>query len=493
MMRVVTGLPFCTAALIAACSSPSTLATNPQPQIETANTATSSSVSAINSHAYVSPSTTAASSSAPAADLQPNVETANAVASSSGPATNSQLPTLPLQIAKQANAFIDSIGMNVHLSYTNTIYVTQYSVFRNLLISSGVRHIRDGLIDTTWQPYYEHLTDLASQGIKATLITSIGESTALLQQYPQRVPSVIEAYEAPNEMDQSGDANWASDTRSFQQILYSAVTSGALTSSFPVIGPSLTEGNSYPELGNLSAEMDYGNMHDYFAGFNPGTDGWGGPGFGSSYGSILYNLGQEAEVAGAKPVIATETGYCTTPGVTGAVSMAVQATYEPRLFLEQWNAGVIRTFQYAFIDDGTGCEGTLGIIDGSMNPKPAYYSLKNLIALLNDPGANFTPQSVHFSLTGATSNVNQTLLEKQDGTYELALWVELPSWNVNIGTGVPVVVPPQKVSVTLWQPPSTMSITAFSSTGSVQTQSLTPSATIPLTLTDNVIVLTFKF
>jgi hypothetical protein len=357
-----------------------------------------------------------------------------------------------------------------------------------------VRHIRDGLTDINWQPYYDHLVDLASQGIKVTLITNIGQSTALLQQYPQRVPNAIEAYEAPNEKDASGGSNWASDILAFQKTLYSAVKSGALTSSFSVIGPSLTKGASYTKVGNLSAEMDYGNLHNYFGGFNPGTRGWGSSGFGSNYGSIQYNLGQEGQVAGTKPIITTETGYCTIPGVRGAVGNSIQATYEPRMFLEQWNAGVIRTFQYEFIDNGTGCDGSFGLIDSSMNPKPAYYSLKNLIALLKDPGQNFDPQPVRLLLTGTTSNVGRLLLEKHDGTYELALWVEMPSWSVSAGsTGAPITVPSQNILVTLSQPPSTISTTAFSSEGSVQTEARAPSATIPLTLTDNVTVLTFKF
>jgi hypothetical protein len=432
---------------------------------------------------------------------QSSVETPIAVVSFLPSATSSQhsvetpvnVSTLPLESASQANAFVESIGMNVHLSYGNSPYVSQYLAFRQLLVSSGVRHIRDGLIDTTWQPYYEHLADLASEGIKATLVTKLGESAALLQQYPQRIPSVIEAYEAPNEVDASGDPNWASDAHAFQQTLYSAVKSGALTSSIAVIGPSLTQVDSYPEVGNLSAEMDYGNMHNYFASVNPGTKGWGSSGFGSHYGSIQYNLGQEVQVAGAKPIITTETGYCTAPEATNALSPAVQATYEPRMFLEQWNAGVIRTFQYEFIDNGTGCDGTFGLIDESMNPKPAYFSLKNLIALLNDPGANFTPQSLHLSLTGETSNVNQTLLEKHDGTYELALWIELPSWKASIGKGVALVVPSQNVSVVLAQSPSTMSTSVFSDTGTIQTEPITSSSTVSLTLTDNVTILTFKF
>lgn len=415
---------------------------------------------------------------------------------SNAPVEIAVVNTLPLPIvaAQSANNFVDSIGMNIHLGFEDSPYATQYPAFRQLLVASGIRHIREGLVDSTWQPFYDHLSDLGARGIKATLITNISQSAALLQQYPARVPNVIEAYEAPNEMDGGDDAHWVADTKKFEQILYTAVKNGPLTSSFPVIGPSLTLDASYRKFGNLSAYMDSGNLHNYFAGFNPGTTGWGAIGFGSSHGSIGYSLGEEAEVAGAKPVVSTETGYCTIPATRNAVTPAVQAIYEPRMFLEQWNAGISRTVQYQFIDTGVGCDGTLGIINANLNPKPAYYSLKNLISILNDPGSNFMPTSLPMAIAGNTSNVHHTLLEKRDGTYKLALWVETPSWDVNNGTGTAIQVPAQAVTLTLASAPAIASLTAFNDDGTVQTTAVSPgSSVIPLNLTDKVTIVSLKF
>ena len=71
-----------------------------------------------------------------------------------------------------------------------------------------MRHVRDGLIDTDWQGYYDRHNELGDAGIKGTFITGFGQSLELLAAYPSRVSQSFEAYEAPNEADKSGDPQW---------------------------------------------------------------------------------------------------------------------------------------------------------------------------------------------------------------------------------------------------------------------------------------------
>jgi len=59
------------------------------------------------------------------------------------------LPVDHRETAVGADAFVDSVGVNVHLHYNDTSYGNFASVERSLK-DLGVRHIRDGLIDTTW-------------------------------------------------------------------------------------------------------------------------------------------------------------------------------------------------------------------------------------------------------------------------------------------------------------------------------------------------------
>src|ERR1700753_3408390 len=103
-----------------------------------------------------------------------------------------------------ADSIADSVGVDIHLHYQNTVY-GNFSLIQNLLTDLGVRHTRDGLIDTNWQQYYQHHVALGRLGIKCLFITSPNQSDALITSWPSRVPGAFEGYEAPNEYDLSGD------------------------------------------------------------------------------------------------------------------------------------------------------------------------------------------------------------------------------------------------------------------------------------------------
>jgi hypothetical protein len=94
-----------------------------------------------------------------------------------------------------AGAIADSVGLNIHLHFGNTIY-GNFPLVENLLVDLGVRHTRDGLIDTTWQEYYQRHTALGKLGIRCIFITPPTASNALLIAYPNRVPGAFEGYEA---------------------------------------------------------------------------------------------------------------------------------------------------------------------------------------------------------------------------------------------------------------------------------------------------------
>jgi len=395
----------------------------------------------------------------------------------------------PGERARSADALVDSIGVNTSLSYENNPYVTGYPTVRAVLIDSGVRHIRDGMIDTPKQWFYDRLNELGRAGIHSTLVTPPDASARLIQSYPARIPDSFEAYEGPNELDLNGGPNWIAVARQFQQFLYVTVKGNPATARFPVIGPSLTSPQAYRAVGDLSRYLDFGNMHNYFAGRNPGSDGWGSAGFGSSYGSIVYSLGAAAQTSNNKPVISTETGNCTRPGGAFNVTLTVQGRYLPRMFLEQFNRGVSRTFDYELLDEGSlefsGC----GLLTNGLAPKPAYNALKRLIGLLADPGPTFSPGTLAFSLGGNTTHVHHTLLQKRDGSFFLALWIELPSYQPSdSGTGREVAVSPQRMSVDFGPAVRASSISSFDDGGNLSTSQVSSVNTIAIDLTDRVTV-----
>jgi IPT/TIG domain/Putative Ig domain len=389
----------------------------------------------------------------------------------------------PTEPAQSADAFVDSVGVNVHLSYTDTSYAN-FAGVQQALQRLGVRHIRDGLIDTAWTSYYDRLNQLGRAGIKSTLITSPQESAALLAAYPGRVADSFEAYEAPNEYDLSGDPNWATTLNNFMKLLHSAVQSNVNSSHFPIVGPSLTQAGSFAYTVSSAGSFDDANLHDYPGGRNPGTPGWGSGG----YGSIDWNLALTSGAWPSKPVITTETGYVNDLTQVNGVPEDVSGKYLPRLLLEQWMSGIKKTYVYELVDlgSGHGANNGYGLLHSDFSPKPAYNAIKNVLGLLSDPGPAFPASGLNFKLSGNLTNVHHLLLEKRDGTFYLAIWVEQPSYDVNAKKELNVAA--QQVTMQTGQPMRT-NVHRIDFGGNVQTSTLGVGQTQTIEVSDLLTVL----
>ncbi len=177
--------------------------------------------------------------------------------------------------------------------------------------------------------------------------------------------------------------------------------------------------NSSTLVGNLSLWVDYGNAHPYSNRLHPGN------------GNLLRDLANRSIPTANRPIIVTEIGYSTgSPLSDRPVSETVQGKYIPRMFLENFNSGVFRTFSYEFIDqfpNPDNSEYNYGILQYNSTPKPAYTAMQNLIGILNDTALPFTPGTLEYSLSGNTQNVRTTLLQKSDGSFYMVLWLEVPS------------------------------------------------------------------
>jgi len=355
----------------------------------------------------------------------------------------------PTEMAQMADSFVDSVGVNVHLHYGDTAY-GNYAAVKSALTNLGVRHIRDGLVDTTWAAYYDRLNELGRLGIKSTLITSPKESEAVLISYPNRVPDSFEAYEAPNEYDMSGDPHWTTTLNAFMMVLHNAVRSNTKTSGFPIIGPSLTQSASFPVAASSAFSFDDANLHNYPGGRNPGTAGWGANG----YGSIDSNIALAKSAWPGKPIWTTETGYLNDMSKQDSVPEVISGKYLPRVLLEQWMHGIKRTFIYELVDIGsTFGQNGFGLLRADFSPKLAYNSIKSTIGLLSDPGPVFSTHSLGVALDGDLLNVHHLLLEKRTGTYYLIIWVEETGYDVNSKKNVDV--PAHRITLKIARPMNT--------------------------------------
>jgi hypothetical protein len=357
--------------------------------------------------------------------------------------------------ARMSDDFVETIGVNTHLHFLDSVYGDRYPLVSEKLTKLGVRHARNGAIltssSTLNELFYGRLRNLAALGIRFNVSVdprrqnqeTINE--AKIARIERMAGSALESFEGPNEYNKSGDPDWAENLTSYQMDLYQAVKNNPSTRDIPVLSPAIAK--PYPErLPDLSAYSDYANMHSYPGGRNPGT-------------STLENFSLPAAraVGGNKPLISTETGYHTALNYTGHhswVSERAMGKYIPRLFFEYFNRGIERTYLYEFIDSYPNPQRDerdlhFGLLRKDGTEKPAYVALENLIDLLEDQGPNFETESLDYSLNGNTADVHRTLLQKRDGRFYLVLWQEVSSYDLKAERDISV--PDRKVTLTLDQ------------------------------------------
>jgi hypothetical protein len=374
--------------------------------------------------------------------------------------------------------------MNLHLAYGDTAYGNVDRVAQ-LLADLRVRHVRDGVVAGR-ADLCASAQRLARNGIRFTYITTPALDGAGLAAWRRCVGRSIEAYEAPNEYNTShpaADGDWVATIRAYQRSLYRAVKSDPALADLPVIGPSFSTIAAYAQVGDLSASMDRGNLHQYFAGRPPETNGWGDGG----YGSLRYGIAHAREVAGAKPIQVTECGY----GTAARPEMLpppIAARYIPRMFFTQYNTGIERTYQYELFDEGGPPFDTFGLADAHGAPKPAFTAMASIMQLLAAAGSPAHPSpalQVEVNAAGGAP-VGHTLLAGRDGFY-LALWLESSAIDPNTLHEDPV--PTAQATVSLGLPLASATRYASDAGGTLQPARLAPAARLTTPISDTVSIL----
>jgi hypothetical protein len=345
--------------------------------------------------------------------------------------------------ARPADAFVDSVGVNTHLHYTGTVYDRGFAAtIRPKLVALGIRHVRDGAYTYTGAgpstTYYQRCRSLAAAGIRFDLITTFktryNDATdyAKLASVPSWCANAVESFEGVNEPDHqqlpAGSASWPTQTIANQKALFAAVRASTALRGITVLGPSIAFAPT--AVGNLSAFMDFGNWHPYPGGECPGCS--------TVYGQTVEALLSRFRApSGTRPMIATETGYHNAVNATSgqrAVSERAAGRYMPRLLLEQFNRGFVRSYLYELIDEASDPgrddpDDDFGLLRSDGSEKPAYRAVQSVLGLLSDRGAAFSPGVLAYTLSGQTDRVHHTLLQKRDGRFYLLLWQERSSYD----------------------------------------------------------------
>ncbi len=374
--------------------------------------------------------------------------------------------------AKKADAFVDSIGVNIHLGYDygGSPYLNVAGL-KARLQEMGIRHTRDGFESPLFKNWVKSRhNELGQAGIKGTFLaggkykkTQDGPVVTLTPaeclQSADLMPDAVEAIEGQNEIlniyvkwdDAKRDA-----ARKYHQELFAAVKASPVWKNTPVIGPTCVGNKAYEALGDLSAFMDFGNAHSYPLGPAPAVPESG----------FFKELIGANYVAPGKQLLTTETGYTTGTSDTGnqRVSPAAAGKYAPRLYLENFNRGMLRSFWYEFADQGTSGsqEKTFGLVTQSHEYKPQGAAIRNLTVLLKDATFNATTRQwespafdagvLDYTLSGATANVHSSLLQKSDGKFFLCLWQEVNSYNIANNVEADIQNPDVAVTLSLKTP-----------------------------------------
>jgi hypothetical protein len=329
--------------------------------------------------------------------------------------------------AMRAADFIDTLGVNVHVEYTDGDYADVAGVIADLSYL-GIHHVRDANLNPSNQGQASYGT-VADAGYRFNLHTG-GDpmlSVQRIHDFVAQHPGSVAAIEGPNEVNNwpvsysglTGDAA----AQAFQTALYDAAKADALLRDIPVYGVT-----SWPEF---SSKCDFGNYHSYaHDGDQPLT--W-------------LEGGRDAQLevfADPKPrMVLTETGYYTLPGGPGweGVDDPTQAKFLLNTYFDAVHLGVQRSYVYqlldAYVDAGSSDqEKHFGVFDIDNQPKDAADALHNLTTILADgaaDAASFPAGRLDHSVSGLPATGKSLLFQKADCSFAIAVWAEPDIWDEN--------------------------------------------------------------
>jgi hypothetical protein len=229
---------------------------------------------------------------------------------------------------------------------------------------------------------------------------------------------------------------------------------------------------------------DFANTHNYVCGHLSApvdNNAWNAedPTLNSSWDSLYVEYGDtwHEHFAGYSdpqlitlPRVTTETGWATQG--SNSITEAQQGAIFLDLYLDAFKRGWSYTFIYMLRDDPV--QGYWGLVHTDYTPKGSGTYLHNFTTILADAPSTVA-DSLNYSIPNEPATVHDLLLEKANGTYELAVWDENASGSdsvtVNLGTTYS--------SINLYDP----------TIGPTPTQTLSNVNAVPLTLSNHPMII----
>ncbi len=356
-----------------------------------------------------------------------------------------------------ANEFLDTIGVNIHSTYTNTAY-GRWDMVKQRLGELGVRHVRDGSIYGS-KVLQDRLYELAPLGIKTSIIASKENVPQQLDVYQKAPANFISSIEGLNEPDcflKKETSQWVQITQSSQKSLFEQIKARPALKNIPILNASYCRGETHQQVGDLSSWYDMGNMHPYPGGMPPED-------------RIAASMKDAGSLSGGKPYMATETGYHNALSYVGGAAPASERAagiYAPRIYLSYFQTGVKRAFMYELVNIQPETQLNMalylndhfGMYRYNFAEKPAATAIRRLTTVLkDDPAAQARKDKLDYKVSGDTTNLQQMLVQKSNGKFYLVLWRKDSVWDIQYRRDL---TPPSKpVTVSL---PDNRSFNRFS-------------------------------
>ncbi len=412
----------------------------------------------------------------------------------------------------RANDFLNSLGVDTHIiqgvdSTAQVIAGLKYS---------GIRNIRD---DATHDPaMFANLCNVhAATGAMVDELPIVDSGSNDIQDSLTEYESLAAcgamlAAEGPNEPNNfnftyngttcSISTGFAACAQ-YQTDLYKVIKNDPKLAGKPVW--SVTEPGSEPDNQGLqyltipggagalqpsgTVYADVANLHNYVRGNGQNAlednQAWFAEADGASQGpwdgldgeflNQTWNMRFSASPYSAGPGlprVTTETGWPT----DGTITPDQQGKLLVNLYLSAAKRRWSYTFIYRMFDD-TWANWGIYALDHT-TPKLAATYIHNMTSILSDTSSTFSPAALDYSIPGEPATVHDLLMQKSDGTYELAVW------------GDQVAGESATVTVNLGETRPTVNVYDVTS-GLSPIQTLSNVSSVPLTLTDHAFFIEF--
>jgi hypothetical protein len=412
--------------------------------------------------------------------------------------------------AVRANDFLNSIGVCTHVRQGED----DPAKVAKCLTYIGIRAIRDD--GTTDPKTLQSFIDIHRvSGAKAVLLPINGNVAASLAEYETLAAAgALLAAEGPNEPN-NWHVTYKGETSSnktslpiarFQADLCAAVKADPKLAGIPVFHSS-EAGGSEPDncglqyltipkgAGCLMPDgtrfADYANPHNYVCdhlkGITEDNIAWNAEdpalkgkwdGLYVEYGHTWWGKGFDGHTPAqlvTLPRVTTETGWSTRAGAGGhsdAISEEEQGKLFVNLFLDAFKRGWTYTFIY-MLHDSRG-QGAWGFVRDDYSPKASATYLHNLTAILADHWSGFTPRKLNYSIADKSTTVHDLLIQKSNGTLELAIWGERAKGSDDVAIRLGAA----QASVKVYDP----------TVGATPLRTLANVSSVPLTLSDHALI-----